>query len=120
MERRTPTVSDVVRRAVEVCDPDDVDPALGALVEQLEDDDWPVTTVDNLEEHLAVALERAGVDQDDPAVAVAAAVVLYLASKGGLADHDRDPGELIRLAVRAQWRGDPPTAVAEWVAGREA
>src|SRR4051795_7007177 len=39
MERRTPTVSDVVRRAVELCDPDDVDQVLGRLEEQFEDDD---------------------------------------------------------------------------------
>jgi hypothetical protein len=31
MDRPVPTVSDLVRRAVEVCDPDDVDPDLGRL-----------------------------------------------------------------------------------------
>ncbi len=117
MERRTPSVADVVRRAVEVCDPDDVDPVLGRLQEQLEDDDEPVTAVDNLEERLALALEGADVEGENPAVAVAGAVVMYLAETGGRGNFDGDPGELIALAVRRQWRGDPPTAVAEWVAG---
>jgi hypothetical protein len=117
MDRRVPTVSDVVRRAVEVCDPDGVDPDLGRLEEQFEDDDAPVTAVDNLEERLAIALEGTDYEAENPAVSVASAVILYLASQGGTASFDRDPGELIRLAVGAQWHGDPPTAVADWVAG---
>jgi hypothetical protein len=118
MSPRMPTVADLVRRAVEVCDPDEVDPDLGRLQQELEDDDRPVTAVGNLEEHLAIALEGADYDGDNPAVSVAAAVVLYLASKGGAVNADLDPGELIELAVRAQWHGDPPAAVADWVAGR--
>jgi hypothetical protein len=46
MDRKTPSVSDVVRRAVELCDPDDVDQTLGRLEEQLEDDDEPITAGD--------------------------------------------------------------------------
>jgi hypothetical protein len=118
MDRHTPTVSEVVRRAVEVCDPDAVDPALGRLQEQLEDDDEPVTAVENLEERLALALEGADYDIDNPAVSVASAVALYLAAHHGTASYDRDPDELIRLAVSAQWHGDPPEAVADWLALR--
>ena len=79
MDRRTPTVSDVVRRAVEICDPDDVDPALGRLEEQLEDDDEPITAVENIEERLAWALEGTDYDVENPGVAAAGAIVLYLA-----------------------------------------
>jgi hypothetical protein len=118
VDRRTPTVSDVVRRAVEICDRDGRDPALGRLEEQFEDDDEPVTAVENLEERLALAAEGADYEVEDPAVAVASAVVLYLAAKGGTASYDRDPRELMRLAVRAQWRDDPPTYVVDWLAGR--
>jgi hypothetical protein len=118
MDRPTPTVSGLVRRAVEISDPDGRDPALGRLDEQLEDDDEPVTAVENLEERLALAAEGADYDAEDPAVAVASAVVLYLASKGGRASYDRDPDELIRLAVRAQWHGDPPSSVADWLGAR--
>jgi hypothetical protein len=118
MERKTPTVSDLVRIAVEVCDPDDDDPDLGHFEEQLEDDDAPVTAVENLEERLALAAEGADYEIENPAVSVATAVVLYLAAKAPNADYDRDPLALMRLAARAQWRGDPPTDVAEWLADR--
>jgi len=118
MDRRTPTVSDLVARAVAICDPDDDDPVLGTLQEQLEDDDEPVTAVENLEERLAIALEGTDVDIENPAVAVATTVVLYLASHGGREDADRDGEELIRLAVRAQWHGQPPRYVADWLAVR--
>lgn len=118
VDRRTPTVSELVRRAIEVCDPDGRDPALGRLEEQLEDDDEPVTAVENLEERLALAAEGADYEAENPAVAVASAVVLYLASKGGQASYDRDPSELIRLAVRAQWHADPPTYVTDWLGDR--
>jgi hypothetical protein len=118
VDRPTPTVSELVRRAVEVCDPDGRDPALGRLEEQFEDDDEPVTAVENLEERLALAAEGADYEVEAPAVAVASAVVLYLAAKSGTPDYDRNPRELMRLGARAQWHGDPPAYVADWLAGR--
>ena len=118
MDRATATVSELVRRAVEICDPGEVDPDLGRFQRQLEDDDEPVTAVQNLEERLAIAIEGADNAGENPAVSVASAVVLYLASHGGRVDADRNPGELIRLAVKAQWHGHPPAAVSDWIAGR--
>ena len=118
MDRRTPTVADVVRRAVEICDPDSTDAALGHLQVQLEDDDEPVTAVENIEERMALALEGADYEGEIPSVAVASAVALYLVSHHGSAEYDRDPDELIRLAVRAQWHGQPPEFVADWLSAR--
>lgn len=118
MDRHTPTVSELVRRAVEVADPDDRDEALARLEEDFEDDDEPITAVENLEERLAIASEGADYEAENPAVAVALSVVLYMASRGGHVDYDRDPGELMRLAARAQWHRDPPEAVVEWLADR--
>jgi hypothetical protein len=118
MDRRTPTVSDLVRLAVEICDVDDDDPALGRFEEQLEDDDEPITAVENLEERLALAAEGADYEIENPAVSVATAVVLYLARRPGKSVYDRDPRELMRLAARAQWRKDPPDAVLDWLADR--
>ena len=115
MDRHTPTVAELVRRAAEVADPAGRDPKVARLHVQLEDDDEPVTAVENLEERLAVAAEGADYDVEDPGVAVATAVVLYLAGRGGQPDYDRDPNELIQLAVRNQWRGDPPDYVADWL-----
>ena len=118
MDRKTPSVSDVVRRAVELADPDDIDPTLGRLERQLEDDDEPVTAVENLEERLAIALEGADYDGENPAVAVAGAVVLYLAAHPGELDADREAESVVQRAVRAQWRGDTPDFVDDWLAGR--
>jgi CheY-like chemotaxis protein len=118
MERHTPTVAELVRRAVEACDPEDNEQNLGHFEEQLEDDDEPVTAVENLEERLALAAEGADYEIEDPAVSVATAVVLYLAAKRSRGDGSRDPQELMRLAVRAQWHRDPPEAVVEWLADR--
>jgi hypothetical protein len=118
MARRTPTVSDVVRRAVAICDPDDADQALGRLEQQFEDDDQPITTVENLEERLAIALEGADYEGENPAVAVASAVVLYLGAHPGEVDHTGDPDQVIRRAVRLQWHGDTPRYVEDWLGGR--
>jgi hypothetical protein len=118
MDRHTPTVAELIRRAVEICDPDDDDPTLGRLEEQFEDDDEPATAVENIEERLAIALEGADFEGEDPAIAVASAIVLFLAAHGGRANDDRDAEELIQLAVRAQWHGSPPRYVTEWLTER--
>ncbi len=120
MDRRTPSVSDLVRRAVEVCDPEGRDQTLGHFEEQLEDDDEPITAVENLEERLALALEGADFEIEHPAVSIASAIVLYLAAKRGEAGYDRDPRELMRLAARAQWHEHPPSDVAAWLAAHGA
>ena len=117
MDRRTPTVSDLVRRAVEICDRDGREPALGRFEEQLEDDDEPVTAVENLEERLAWALEGTDYDVEDPAVAVASAIALHLAAHPGEVESGDDEG-IVERAVRAQWRGDTPDYVDSWLTGR--
>ena len=118
MDRHTPTVAEVVSRAVEVCDPEGADPDLGRLQEVFEDDDAPVTAVERLDERLAMALEGVDNEAGNPAVAVATAIVLYLAETGGDGSFDGDEEELIRLAVRRQWRGDAPESVEAWVGAR--
>ena len=113
---RPTTLFDVARRAVEVSDPDDVDGRLGDLLAQFEDDDEPVTAVENLEERVAIAVEGVDVEIDDPAVSMAAATILYLAHRRDEL-HD-DPRKILRLAARAEFKGDPPEAVVEWLADR--
>jgi hypothetical protein len=110
------TLFDVAKRAVEVSDPEDNDPRLGKLLEQFEDADEPVTAVENLEERVAIAVEGVDLEIDDPAVSMAAATILYLARRRDeLHDH---PEKILRLAARAEWRGDPPDSVREWLADR--
>jgi hypothetical protein len=110
------TLFDVAKRAVEVSDPDDNDARLGDLLEQFEDADEPVTAIQNLEERVAIAVEGVDVEIDDPAVSMAAATILYLAHRRD--ELHGDPQHNLRLAARAEWKGDPPEAVVDWLADR--
>jgi hypothetical protein len=114
--RRPVTLFEVVKRAVEISDPTDSDPRLGRLLEQFEDDDEPVTAIENLEERLAIAAEGVDVEIEDPAVSMAVATILYLAHRRDEL-HD-EPSKVLRLAARAEWKGDPPELVVEWLADR--
>jgi len=110
------TLFDIAKRAVEITDPDDRDPRLGELLEQFEDADEPVTAIENLEERVAIAVEGVDVEIEDPAASMAAAVILYLAHRR---DELRDdPERILRLAARAEWRGDPPELVIDWLEQR--
>lgn len=109
-------VSDIVRRAVEICDPDDEEPVLGDFERALEDDDRPVTAVQNLEEHLAMVLDGMGPDAQGPPLDMAVAVVLYLAHRRD--EYDDAPDDVLRLTARAEWKGDPPQAIVEWLGER--
>jgi len=108
------TLAEVARRAVEVADPNDRDALLGQYFLQFEDADEPITAVQNLEERVALAAEGVDADADDPSIAVANAVIIYLAHRRD--EFDDDPEDILRLAVRAEWRGDPPQAVLAWLA----
>jgi hypothetical protein len=107
---------DVARRAVEVSDPNDSDPKLGELLAQFEDADEPVASIENLEERVAIAVEGVDYEIDDPAVSMAAATILYLARRRD--ELGADASKVLRLAARAEWKGDPPDRVREWLAGR--
>ena len=110
------TVAEVVRRAVEICDPADEDADLGDFEVFFEDDDEPVGAALNLEQRLAVAEEGVDVMLEKPAVMMATAVALYLAHRPD--EMAGDPEEVLRLAARAEWKGDPPDVVADWLAER--
>jgi hypothetical protein len=110
------TLFEIVKRAVEICDPTDADARLDRLLVQFEDADEPVTAIGNLEERLAIATEGVDVELADPAVAMAVAAILYLA-------HRRDelgdePHKILRMAARAEWKGSPPEGVRDWLADR--
>jgi hypothetical protein len=110
------SLADLVRRAVQICDPQGTDAVLGDYLVQFEDADEPVTAVQNLEERLALASEGVDAGVADPAVGIANAVVLYLAHRRD--EFDDDDENVLRLAARAEWRGNPPEAVVDWLADR--
>ena len=110
------TLAEVARRAVQVCDPQDSDAVLGDYLVQFEDADEPITAIQNLEERVALAAEGVDPGVDDPSIAVANAVVLYLAFRRD--EFGDDPDDILRLAARAEWKGNPPEAVVDWLADR--
>lgn len=112
-EPSIPTLSEIVHRAAEVTD-------LGnELVEELaqrtEDEDEPVTTIEDLDERVAEEVGRIDPEGDDPVLAMTAAVVVYLGYRRDELDAPRD--ELLRLAARAEFDGSPPDHVTRWLAG---
>jgi hypothetical protein len=110
-DRTLITVSDLVRRAAAIVDPQGDDPAVVELVQSHDDDDEPVRGVlDQLEERLAW-----GADEDAPVV-MTQALVLYLAHR--LDEFDEDPDDLLRLAARDEFDGTPPEAVTRWLSER--
>jgi hypothetical protein len=110
------TLYEVAKRAVEISDPDDSDANLGDLLAQFEDADEPVTAIQNLEERVAIAVEGVDVEIDDPAVSMAAATILYLARRRD--ELNAEPARILRLAARAEWKGDPPEQILDWLADR--
>ena len=107
-ERSVITLSELVRRAAAIVDADGVDDAVTEFATRHEDDDVPVRGVlDGLEERLAW-----GVDEDPPVV-MAQALVLYLAHR--LDELEDDPDELLKLAARSEFDGQPPEPVQAWL-----
>jgi hypothetical protein len=110
------TLSQIARRATEIVDPTGVDDDVVHLFTQLEDDDRPITTVQGLEERLALATEGLDTDAENPALDVAVATILYLAHRRD--EIDDDPDEILRLTARAEWKGHPPAHVQNWLDDR--
>jgi hypothetical protein len=107
-DRTTTTLSELVRRATAIVDADGADDAVTNFSARHEDDDVPVRSVlDDLEERLGF-----GVDED-PSVVMSQAVVLYLAHR--LDEIDDDPDEILRLAARSEFDGQPPEPVQAWL-----
>ena len=104
----TITLSDLVRRATSIVDADGVDDAVTDFATRHEDDDIPVRGIlDGLEERLAFGAD------EDPSVVMAQAVTLYLAHR--VDQVDDDPDEILMLAARSEFDGNPPEPVQAWL-----
>ena len=106
-------LSQIVRRAAEIVDPDDDDATVGDFELMFEDADEPVAALDDVQARVATALADL-----DPAVAngslsMAGALTIYLSFRRD--ELGADDEELIRLAARAEWDGSPPTVVSDWL-----
>ena len=110
-DRTTITLSDLVRRATTIVDADGVDDAVTDFALRYEDEDIPVRGIlDGLEERLAFGAD------EDPSVVMAQAVTLYLAHR--LDEVEDDADEILRLAARAEYKGEPPEPIRDWLSDR--
>jgi hypothetical protein len=111
------TLAQVVHRAVVVVDPDG-HAGIEDLLERFEDDDEPLDSTGAEIAAQRIAEEAGALDPqaEDPAVQLAAAVATYLAFRRD--EIDEEPGELLTLAVRAEFDGDPPADVRALLAER--
>ena len=107
-----PTLFEVVHRAVQVTDPSG-EFGVADLLRYVEDSDEPVTAHRDIEEELAELKGRVDPQDEDPAVMMAIAVATYLAFRRD--EMDQDPGDLLRLAARAEFDGNPPDNVRAWL-----
>jgi hypothetical protein len=107
-----PTLFEVVHRAVQVTDPSG-EFGVADLLAPVEDSDEPVTAHEDIETELAELKGRVDPQDEDPAVMMAIAVATYLAFRRD--EMDEDPGDLLRLAARAEYDGNPPDNVRAWL-----
>ena len=106
----TPTVFEVVRRAVDIVDPEGTDDEVAELLRIYEDRDEPVTALGGgRRREFFEAAEALMGDVRVPPVIMAAAVATYLAyRRDELGD---DPDEILRLAARAEFGRHVPADV---------
>jgi hypothetical protein len=111
------TLAQVVHRAVVAVDPDG-HAGLDDLLVRFEDDDEPLgsTGAEIAAQRIAEEAGKLDPQAEDPAVQLAAAVATYLAFRRD--EIDEEPGELLTLAARAEFDGQPPADVRALLAQR--
>ena len=110
------TLFEVVRRAVQLVDPDDDDSTAGDFERAFEDDEEPVRAVEDIELRVGNVLAELDPATNSGSIAMAGALTVYLAYRRD--ELHVDPAKLLVLAARAEWDGAPPEAVVEWLADR--
>lgn len=110
------TMFEVVRRAVQLVDPDDNDPTAGDFERAFEDEDTPIRGVEDVEARVGEVLAELDPATTNGGIAMAGALTVYLAYRRD--EVNVDPAKLLVLAARAEWDGAPPEPVVEWLADR--
>ncbi|HEX6456079.1 MAG TPA: hypothetical protein VF009_06120 [Solirubrobacterales bacterium] len=110
-----PTLSEVVREAAAIVDPDGSDDAITAFFESFEDDDRPTTAVEDLGGVLLSTARGIDPEGDDPAALAAAAAAYWLATNSGQVDNG---DHVLREGTRLTFEGTPPEHLSEWLAAR--
>jgi hypothetical protein len=108
------TLAQLVHRAAEITDPDGADDDILDLAQRFEDADWPVSGIlDGIEQRLAEAAGTIDPQGDSPGLQMATAVAVYLAYRRDAIDDD--PEDILRRAARAEYDGNPPQDIANWL-----
>ena len=108
------TLAQLVHRAAEITDPEGADDDVVQLALRFEDADWPVSGIlESLEQRMAEAAGALDPQEESPGLQMATAVTVYLG-------HRRDevqetPDHVLRMAARAEFDGNPPAHVANWL-----
>ncbi|MDQ2629914.1 MAG: hypothetical protein M3Y75_02905 [Actinomycetota bacterium] len=110
-----PTISELVREAAAICDPEGTDTAVTGLFESFEDDDRPATAAEDLQGELLGTVRGIDPEGDSPAALAAAAAAVWLATNPSQADNG---DHVLREGTRLVFEGDPPEPVTEWLSGR--
>ncbi len=109
------TISEVVREAAAICDPEGTETAVTGLFESFEDDDRPTTAAEDLQGELLSTVRGIDPEGDNPAALAAAAAAIWLATNPSQADNG---DHVLREGTRLVFEGDPPEPVAAWLAAR--
>jgi hypothetical protein len=115
---RTPTVSEAVRDAAAIVDRGDADGAITALYEIYEDDDRPVTAVEDLTGTLVATAEGIDPEGDDGAVLAAAAAAAWIGMNPRDRNEDHEADHVLREGARMAFGKEPPRQVADYLASR--
>ena len=108
------TLAQLVNRAAEITDPDGADDDVTQLMQRFEDADWPVSGIlDSIEQRMAEAAGTLDPQEDSPGLQMAAAVAVYLAHRRD--QLEEDPDHVLRMAARAEYDGQPPANVVQWL-----
>jgi len=110
------TLAEAVHRAVRACDPAGESSSAADVLARFEDRDEPVAGLADVDGRLAEEFGALDPQEDDPVVQMIRAITVYLSYKRNQVDtHDE---ELLRLAARAEYQGNPPEPVSSWLAER--
>jgi len=110
-----PTISEVVREAAAICDPEGTDTAVTGFFESFEDDDRPATAAEDLQGELLSTVRGIDPAGDSPVALAAAAAAVWLATNPGQAGNG---DHVLREGSRLVFEGDPPEQLADWLAKR--
>jgi hypothetical protein len=112
---RIPTVSEAVREATAIADPNGAETAVDALYDSFEDDDRPATAAENLAGELLETVRAIDPEEDEPAAWAAAAGAVWLATNPSQVDKG---DHVLREGVRLVFDGKPAEPLADWLEER--